>query len=696
MAGAPAVDPAGLVCRYELAALLAIHGAPLQLPEPAAAGPVVTVCFWLRAQTAQATQVIVNCGHRHAAEPGWSCFLHGGRLVAGVCTGEGRQVAVDHPWPEDDCWHHVALIFDEAQPAVAAALDGVPAGWTPSALALHPPAPVGGGGLLVGGYTDAAGGHFDYSFGRGGKGTVDDLRIYARALGAGEIASFRPDPQPAPHAGFTWDTSSLEAPVRIRFTATDGDGASDRNCASYLWTWHDGAHSLGRTVTRDFAYAGSYRVRLDMIDSEHAQARAEQVLVLRGAVDPLRIAPVFLSGEGGYAAFRIPSIVRAANGDLLAFAEGRVESASDSTATIRIVCKHSSDNGRSWSPLRVVARNLLAGAEYAAMNPSPVVDTVYGTGRIILLFKKLECSEWEIVQGRGVMRTFCLFSDDHGRSWRGERDITCEVHRPYRPAYAAVCPAAAQPENEAHDWRIQVPTLGHAIQLQGPAPLPGGPAASSPVRGRILHIGSRTRGGDSVFGGMNYAFWSDNLGENWQIGDFITTRWDGSPAYGLNEATAVELADGRVLVNSRNYRDGEPVRQRAVTIGAFAPDGRITFGPARHDSTLVEPPVQASLVRYSWPGPAGRRSRILFANPAHPFARTNMTMRLSYDEGATWPVAKVIDAGPSAYSDLVVQADGDIGLLYERGNAGGIFYAAFSLAWLTSGQDMLGAGEPYA
>ena len=126
--------------------------------------------------------------------------------------------------------------------------------------------------------------------------------------------------------------------------------------------------------------------------------------------------------------------------------------------------------------------------------------------------------------------------------------------------------------------------------------------------------------------------------------------------------------------------------------------GRITFGPARHDSTLVEPAVQASLLRYSWPGHpgAGGRSRILFANPAHAFARTNMTVRLSYDEGATWPVAKVIDAGPSAYSDLVVQADGDIGLLYERGNAGGIFYAAFSLAWLTDGQDTLGEGEPHA
>ncbi len=118
---------------------------------------------------------------------------------------------------------------------------------------------------------------------------------------------------------------------------------------------------------------------------------------------------------------------------------------------------------------------------------------------------------------------------------------------------------------------------------------------------------------------------------------------------------------------------------------------RLVFGPARHDATLVEPTVQASLLRYTWPDDpgAGGRSRILFANPAHTTARVNLTVRLSYDEGETWPVARVVDPGPAAYSDLVVQADGAIGLLYERGNAGGIVYASFTLAWLTDGKDSL-------
>ena len=649
--------------RYGLETLSAIHTAAFQAHDECFPAPAVTVCFWVKATPGQGTQVIANCGHRHADEPGWSCFLHGNQLVASA-RGASSRAAVACPYPDDDCWHFVAVIFDTTHVAITATLDGDAAAWRASDIALRPEAPAGGhAGLTVGGYTDAAGGHFNYTFGRAGAGLLDELRVYARALTAAEIAGFAPPAGPAPCARFTSHAQEPDAPARVRFEALESGAGS-----ICLWRWSDGEHAIGQSVERDFAYAGSYGVRLDVVDAGHRQATAERVLALGGVENPLRVTPVFTSGEGGYAAFRIPSIVRALNGDLVAFAEGRVESASDSTRTIRIVSKVSRDNGRTWGALRVVARNIVDGVEHAAMNASPVVDTVRGTGRIVLVFKKLESSEWEIAQGRGVMRTSCIFSDDHGQSWHGERDITAQVHRPQPP----------------DNWRIQVPTLGHALQLRGVPQI-------SATHGRLLYIGSRTLAGDSVFGGMNYAFWSDDLGERWQIGDFITTREDGTPARGLNEATAVELADGCVLVNSRNYQDERPVRARAVTRGCFDDAGLLVFGPARHDATLVEPAVQASLLRATWPDDpgAGGHSRILFANPAHAAARVNMTVRLSYDEGETWPVAKVIDPGPSAYSDLVLQADGGIGLLYERGNAGGIVYASFTLAWLTDGKDSL-------
>jgi sialidase-1 len=367
--------------------------------------------------------------------------------------------------------------------------------------------------------------------------------------------------------------------------------------------------------------------------------------MLDGTPNPLSFMPVFVNGSEGYACFRIPSIVRATNGDLLAFAEGRVESCSDSTSTIRAVCKRSRDNGQTWGAVQVVARNLIDGEENAVANISPVVDAA--SGRIVVLFNKAQVSEWLLAKGRGHSRICQVTSDDHGVTWSDAADISAQVHR------------------SADDWRVQRPTLGHAIQLRHPARY-----------GRLLHAGLFTQGDRSVFQSQNYIFTSDDVGATWQIRGVI-------PREGLNEATVVELEDGDILVNSRAYRDERSEGVRAVTRGRFSGDA-LTFEPTRLDTALVEPAVQASLLRYSWVDEPqfGNRSRILFSNPAHPQARLNLTVRLSYDEGQSWPVARVVDPGPSAYSDMVVQRDGRIGVLYERGNQGGIHYVSFPLAWL--------------
>ena len=44
-----------------------------------------------------------------------------------------------------------------------------------------------------------------------------------------------------------------------------------------------------------------------------------------------------------------------------------------------------------------------------------------------------------------------------------------------------------------------------------------------------------------------------------------------------------------------------------------------------------------------------------------------MTVRASFDDGRTWPVARVLYEGPSAYSDLAALADGSLACLYEAG-----------------------------
>ena len=73
---------------------------------------------------------------------------------------------------------------------------------------------------------------------------------------------------------------------------------------------------------------------------------------------------------------------------------------------------------------------------------------------------------------------------------------------------------------------------------------------------------------------------------------------------------------------------------------------------------------------------------LLFSNTAHPTKRMDLTVRLSCDAGRTWPVAKRLQPGPAMYSTMARLADGSFGILYENGNARGISFARFNLAWL--------------
>lgn len=628
---------------------------------PAPAGGSYTIAFWFQTVDTGRTQVIANAGCRDEEESGWEIWLADQQLHFRVCDEDGCEAAVALPCPPISEWRQVTCIIDRAHgrlECVVQTTDALEQVTTASAALSCGPL-LTSADLNIGGYTDPAGGHFDHTFGRQRSGALDDFLIYTRALSRVEVSAFRPADARPPDAEIRLTPAGDSAPCTVRF---DGRAtfAQDGRIRAYWWDLGDGYTDYGAVVEHEYRYAGAYPIRLTALSDQHVEASVERTLTLSGPKNPLRPLPVFVNGTEGHACYRIPSIVRAANGDLVAFAEGRLHTCSDSGQPIRIVSKLSSDNGRTWTSAQIVAQDVFAGEEYTVQNCSPVVDTVHGTGRIVLVMTAAEHSEWDLARGIGASRAWCVVSDDHGRTWSSPRDITSQVHRP-----AAM--------NAEADWRIQRPTLGHAIQLQ-----------IGVQRGRLVHAGTMTRGEHSVFNSQNYAFWSDDLGETWQIGGVV-------PRLGLNEATAVELEDGAVMINSRSYHDEQPTGRRAVTLAAFDDTGALMFGDTRYDVELIDSAVQASLLRYTWSHETqyGGRSRIVFANPSHPRARKRMTVRLSEDDGQSWVFSKVVDPGPAAYSDLVMQADMQIGLFYERGNQGGIWYVSFALDWLTDGQDML-------
>jgi sialidase-1 len=613
------------------------------------------IAFWFWAQDHVRTQEIVSS---IGAKYPWQICIDDGYLVLHLADPIHDTIRLSLI---SASWQQAALVFDPVTQQVDLHLGRSSASYAllapMVAEALRPSR------LLVGGRTDPAGGHYDHTFGRGGSGLIDDMYWFAGRRPKLETPATN---ETALQVGIVAEPDTGQAPIEVHFAAELGDDATYP--VHYLWEFGDGLRTTYPNVTHHYDYAGDYRVRLRVVDAQHAQGTANCTVRVIGPENPIQPVPVFINGSEGYACYRIPSIVRALNDDLLAFAEARLESCSDSTQTIHIVCKRSSDSGTTWSPLTLVTT--IDG--FVCMNASPVVDEVHGTGRVIVVFRAADHSEWDIARGIGLSRALCVTSTDHGMTWDTPWDISSAVHKPYNPGYRDRYPYAALPANQAHDWRIQIPAQGHAIQLRR---LPQ-------TRGRLFFIGSLTRGERSIFESENYAFWSDDLGQTWQVGGII-------PHIGLNEAIAVELENGSVLINTRAYTDQKPDGRRAITRARFDAEGAIHFEATTHDEALIDPAVQASLLRCTWADQTeyGGQSRILFSNPAHPLARVNLTVRLSYDEGATWAYSKVIDRGPSAYSDLVMTTEHQPAVLYERGNTGGIAFARFSLAWLTDGAD---------
>jgi sialidase-1 len=132
-----------------------------------------------------------------------------------------------------------------------------------------------------------------------------------------------------------------------------------------------------------------------------------------------------------------------------------------------------------------------------------------------------------------------------------------------------------------------------------------------------------------------------------------------------------------------NCRSNRGKRCRYV---ACSRDGGETWFEEFDDPTLPEPRCQASILGKVPPTAKGAKPRLVFVNPAGGSDRTNLTVRVSTDDGKTWSPGRTIQPGPAAYSSIAFLKDGTMGVLYETGKVHPyekVVFARFNLEWLT-------------
>ena len=365
---------------------------------------------------------------------------------------------------------------------------------------------------------------------------------------------------------------------------------------------------------------------------------------------------LFEEDKGGFRLYRIPGIVVTVRGTVLAYCEARKYSVAD-RGEIEIHLRRSTDGGRTWDAPRQIAhagprlprnphlpenkrgKNMGGPDEQTVNNPMAIAGR---DGTVHFVY----CVEY--------MRCFYLRSDDDGITWSKPVEITSTFE-----TFRSQC-----------DWQAIATGPGHGIELQG---------------GRlVVPVWIATYESASPIRHASAVICSDDAGKTWQAGEIAVP--------GGGECNIAELSDGRVMLTARN---SDPRDRRAVT---FSPDGAGDWSPVEFADELLEPGCMAGFTAYS--GDSGySEPLLLFSNPhttKRPHKnRENLTIKVSDDDGRTWPIGRVLQPGPSAYSDLAVLPDGTVLCFYESGIPSSprrykrpwqyscLVVARFGLDWLT-------------
>lgn len=325
-----------------------------------------------------------------------------------------------------------------------------------------------------------------------------------------------------------------------------------------------------------------------------------------------------LIGDENVKIYRIPGLARTNKGTLIAVYDIRYRGGADLPADIDVGVSRSEDGGRTWGPMRVaidMGRDEKFGWDGVG-DPSVLVDRQ--TGRIFIAALWSHGNRGWNGSGPGLTpestgQLVMVASDDDGRTWSAARSITPMVKDPA--------------------WRLFFNGPGRGITLDN----------------GTLVFPAQFR--DEK--GMPYStlIWSSDHGHTWKVGTGVKSN--------TTEAQLVQLGDGSIMINCRDNRGGSRTVAVSHDLGASW-----TLHPTDRRA-LPESVCMASLLRWDLPrvGP-----RLFFSNPATTRGRHSMTVKVSADEGISWPEADHVlydSRNGFGYSCQAPADDRHLGVLYE-------------------------------
>lgn len=366
-----------------------------------------------------------------------------------------------------------------------------------------------------------------------------------------------------------------------------------------------------------------------------AGAQAAENVLLEGR--PAVI--IHRQGDAGCHTFRIPGIAKTNAGTLLAVYDMRYNSRRDLQGHIDIGLSRSTDGGLSWEPPRPIMDMGTYGGlpedQNGCSDPNILVDTT--TGEIIVTacwtHGKPGTHQWRdngSEPGLSIDRStqfMAVRSHDDGKSWSEPENWTAALKDPA--------------------WYLFAPAPGNGITLRdGTLVMP-------------------TQGRDAEGLPFSNLMFSRDHGKTWTL---------SSPArQNTTECAVAALSDGQLMLNMRDNRNRTDTREsngRAVSVTADLGKSW-AIHPTDHGS-LPEPVCMASLISHRL---KGGQHVLFFSNPASKKKRRRMTVRVSFDDGLTWPSENslLLDSEGGAYSSLVMIDNATLGILYESSVADLVF-----------------------